>query len=99
MNDALMYSVFFEAQMHSDRNEPIGKIIGLSDPDIFPAKNDQDAVKQAHNRAEVLEHLKSLRITNKESHKKLLVRVRKVVAHKDGNKVVFTPRRRKNKFK
>ena len=93
-----MYSVYFEAQVHSTDNEPIGKIIKLSDPDMFPAENNDEAVKEACRLADVNEYLKSLRLTKGGSSKKLLVRVRIVKKHLEG-KTIFAPKYKNGRFK
>jgi len=100
MINALMYSAHFEALMHSEQNQPVGKIFGLSDPDIFPAKNHQDAIEKAHERAKMIEHLKSLRLSNKHHGRKLRVRVQKVSLLKHhGHEVIFTQKRKSKQFK
>jgi hypothetical protein len=93
MNNAMMYAVFFEARMHSVNDQPVGKILELSDPDIIPAQNDEEAIKMAFDRAELIEYLKSLRLNGKESARKLMVRVKTVIRKGDmKDEVVFTPK-------
>ena len=87
-----MYSVFFEARMYSGQNKPIGKVLELPDPDIFPAANDEEAIKIAFDRAELLEYLKSLRLSRKECPRKLLIRVREIVRKGAMDKTVLTPK-------
>jgi|GEM_PF-2075914 len=92
MNGAIMYSVFFEAQSFCGENKPVGKVLELPDPDIFPAMNDEQAIKAAIDRAELIEYLKSLRLTRKESSRKLLVRVKAVIRKGEKDEIIFTPK-------
>ena len=97
LEDNSMYSVFFEAQMHSAQDKPIGKVMELSDPDIFPATDDEEAKKISFDKAEAIEYLKSLRIRRNESSKKMLIRVKRVVRICD-KETILTPKY-KGKFK
>lgn len=94
-----MYSVWFEGQVHSGNGEPIGKIIDLSDPDIFPAKNDGDAMDKAFQRADVVEYLKSLRLNERISARKFLVRVKTVIRQSTREIIYERKRRKEKKFK
>ncbi len=85
---SVMYAVYFEAQLHGDDNEPVGKIMQLSDPDIFPANSDKEAIKKAHERADLVEYLKSLKVRNRRGAKKLFVRV-KTVIRKGAEHIIF----------
>lgn len=92
MDNAMMYAVFFEARVHSVLDQPIGRIIELSDPDIIPAQNDEEAIKIAFDRAELIEYLKSLRLSNKKHSRKLRVRVKSVVRKGVTDEVILTPK-------
>lgn len=93
-----MYSAYFEAQIHSADNRPIGRIIKLSDPDMFPAESDDEAVKEGCRLAGINEYLKSLRLTNGGRNKKCLVRVRMIKKNLEDRKI-FVPRYKKGRFK
>ena len=92
MINVMMYAVFFEARVHSVLDQPIGRIIELSDPDIIPAQNDEEAIKMAFDCADRLEYLKSLRLNRKEVSRKLRVRVKSVVRKGVTDEIVFTPK-------
>jgi len=91
-NTIRMYAVFFEARSYSGQNKPVGRILELSDPDIFPATNDEEAIKIAFDRAELIEYLKSLRIRKKISARKLLVRVKTIICKGETDKIILTPK-------
>lgn len=92
MDNAMMYAVFFEARVHSILDQPIGRIIELSDPDIIPARNDEEAIKMAFDRAELIEYLKSLKLNRKEVSRKLRVRVKSVIRKGATDEVILTPK-------
>lgn len=94
----MMYSAFFEAQTHSKHDKPIGRVIALSDPDIFPAESNEKAIKEAVRRAEINEDLKSLRLTTGGSSKKFLVRVRMIRKNLE-NEIIFLPKYKEEEFK
>lgn len=96
IDPATMYWVHLEARIHSKDGKPIGKVIEL-EPEVFPAQTDDEAIKEACRLAEVNERLRSLRLTNGGSHKKFLVRVKKVEKAL-GEKVIFAPRYKNGKF-
>ena len=87
----MMYSAYFEARICL-HGKMIGRTMKLSDPDVFPAVSDNDAVKKAFEKAEMVEYLKSLRIRGTESDKKILVRLRSVVRKDKADATILTPK-------
>ncbi|MDO8442758.1 MAG: hypothetical protein Q7S81_00650 [bacterium] len=92
-----MYSVYFEIQSHSMEDRPIGRIIQLPDPDMFPAESDDEAVKEACRLAEVNERLRSHRLTRGGGSKKILLRVRMIKKELEG-RIIFAPRYKNGSF-
>lgn len=88
-----MYCAYFEMKVHLN-GEPIGRTIELSDPDIYPAISDAEAIEKAFKRAELVEYIKSLRIRKNQSDKKILVRLKEVVRKDKSNETIFTPKYR-----
>lgn len=99
--NSVIYAAFFEAQVHSAEGKPIGKILKLSDPDVFPGKSDKEAIIESFRRVEITEYLKSLRITRRENNRRFRVRLAKVVRRNRGAKdeIIFTPKYKKGEFK
>ena len=99
MERTTMYAIYFETKVYFG-DKPIGDTIELSDPDIIPAANDEEAIKRAFERAELIEYLKSLRLSNKASNKKILARVRAVVRMEQNKDIVIhTPKYKRGDFK
>lgn len=86
-----MYCAYFEMKVHI-HDKPVGRTIRLSDPDIFPAINDSEAIRKAFERAELIEYLKSLKIRKTQSDKKIMIRLRAVVRKDKSNETIFIPK-------